>query len=220
MTAWPASCPIPIRRTRRPSWRPPSMAGGTPRGSPGGTAVAALFTDAAQASRLRATSPPGWRALAARTGWCRPGSPTHRAAADRSRRKLSPGPVRWPGWLSVGTQPARTIRSPPAACTTPWPAASARPNASHVRSTEISTPRSGGPSGPPPCTTATAASWRGSTASSAGSRGAVLAQQSYLLTAASPRCSRCAMVAASTRFRTPSLVRMFETCTLTVLSLM
>jgi flavin-dependent dehydrogenase len=74
---------------------------------PGGSAVAVLFTDATQASRLRATTPPGWRALAARTGLvqARLGGPDVRlvaplrtAAAGSSHLDRCGGE----GWLAVG----------------------------------------------------------------------------------------------------------------------
>jgi flavin-dependent dehydrogenase len=74
---------------------------------PGGSVVAALFTDAAQASRLRATTVPGWRALVARTGLlaARIGGPDARlvaplraAVASSSRLERSAGE----GWLAIG----------------------------------------------------------------------------------------------------------------------
>jgi flavin-dependent dehydrogenase len=74
---------------------------------PGGTAVAALFTDTAQASRLRATTPAGWRALAARAGLvqARLGGPDLRlvaplrtAVAGSSHLERCGGE----GWLAVG----------------------------------------------------------------------------------------------------------------------
>jgi flavin-dependent dehydrogenase len=74
---------------------------------PGDTVVAALFTDAAQASRLRATTVPGWRALMARTGLvaarirgpdARLVAPLLATAASSSRLELCGGE----GWLAVG----------------------------------------------------------------------------------------------------------------------
>jgi flavin-dependent dehydrogenase len=74
---------------------------------PGGMAVVALFTDAAQASGLRASTPGGWRALLARTGpvGARVGGPGVRvigplrtAAAGSSRLQECGGE----GWLAVG----------------------------------------------------------------------------------------------------------------------
>ncbi len=74
---------------------------------PGGTAVAALFTDAAQAGRLRATDPPGWRALAGLTGVVRARlggpdlqlvAPLRTTVAGSSCLARCGGP----GWLAVG----------------------------------------------------------------------------------------------------------------------
>jgi flavin-dependent dehydrogenase len=74
---------------------------------PGGAVVAALFTDAAQANRHRATTPPGWRALLPRTGLvgARIGGPDAellaplRAAVAASSRLQRCGGQ---GWLAVG----------------------------------------------------------------------------------------------------------------------
>ena len=74
---------------------------------PSGAVVVALFTGAAQASRLGASTPPGWRALLARTGLTRlriggPAvpllGPLRTVTAGSSRLQRGGGE----GWLAVG----------------------------------------------------------------------------------------------------------------------
>ena len=193
---------------------------------PGDTVVAALFTDAARASRLRATTVPGWRALMARTGLVAARirgpdaplvGPLLATAASSSRLERCGGK----GWLAVGDA---ACAHDPLSSRGLHDAIAGGLDAAGC----VALALDGDTEAPLRSAARTAADYgryrrelnwfyRPGTPFRAG---AVLARPGHSLTAASPMCSRCAIAAASIRFLAPSLLRMLDTCTLAVLTLM